>query len=158
MDLAKNRSPASTKLAPSAAHSFSRSSCPQIWPCFWPTLKTTVVWGMTAGALAGVGWVAAGLGIIALFENRSWTYILVNGGYPRRGLCRDGRHPRRLAVSSLGSAARDSGLTAVVSRYMASQYMASPSSRSRTKERQRRIDDSITAGRSAPGTDMTSRS
>jgi hypothetical protein len=43
--------------------------------------KTTVVWGMTAGALAGVGWVAAGLGIIALFENRSWIYILVNGGY-----------------------------------------------------------------------------
>jgi len=43
--------------------------------------KTTVVWGMIAGALAGVGWVAAGLGIIALFENRSWTYILVNGGY-----------------------------------------------------------------------------
>ena len=76
MDLAKNRSLASTKLAPSAAHLFSRSSCPQTWPCFWPTRKTTVVWGMTAGALAGVGWVAAGLGIIALFENRSWTYIL----------------------------------------------------------------------------------
>jgi Protein of unknown function (DUF1761) len=42
---------------------------------------TTVAWGMTAGALAGIGWVAAGLGIVALFENRSWTYILVNGGY-----------------------------------------------------------------------------
>lgn len=42
---------------------------------------TTVVWGMTAGALAGIGWVAAGFGIVALFENRSWTYILVNGGY-----------------------------------------------------------------------------
>jgi hypothetical protein len=43
--------------------------------------KTTVVWGMTAGLLAGLGWVAAGIGIIALFENRSWTYIFVNGGY-----------------------------------------------------------------------------
>lgn len=42
---------------------------------------TTLVWGMTAGALAGVGWVAAGLGIVALFENRPWSYILVNGGY-----------------------------------------------------------------------------
>lgn len=42
---------------------------------------TTVMWGMTAGLLAGLGWVATGIGIIALFENRSWTYILVNGGY-----------------------------------------------------------------------------
>lgn len=43
--------------------------------------KTTLVWGVTAGALAGVGWVAAGLGVTALFENRSWSYIFVNGGY-----------------------------------------------------------------------------
>ena len=43
--------------------------------------KTTMWWGMTAGALAGFGWVAAGLAITALFENRSWTYIMVNGGY-----------------------------------------------------------------------------
>ena len=43
--------------------------------------KTTLLWGMTAGALAGIGWVAAGLTVIALFENRSWSYILVNGGY-----------------------------------------------------------------------------
>jgi hypothetical protein len=43
--------------------------------------STTVVWGMTAGALAGAGWVAAGLAIVALFENRPWSYILVNGGY-----------------------------------------------------------------------------
>lgn len=43
--------------------------------------KTTVSWGVTAGALAGVGWVAAGLAVVALFERRSWAYILVNGGY-----------------------------------------------------------------------------
>ena len=42
---------------------------------------TTVPWGMMAGALAGIGWAAAGLAVVALFENRSWTYILVNGGY-----------------------------------------------------------------------------
>ena len=42
---------------------------------------TTLLWGMTAGALAGVGWVAAGLAVVALFENRSLSYILVNGGY-----------------------------------------------------------------------------
>jgi len=43
--------------------------------------KTTVLWGMTAGALAGLGWVAAGFAVVALFENRSWPYILVNAGY-----------------------------------------------------------------------------
>lgn len=42
---------------------------------------TTLLWGITAGALAGAGWVAAGLAVVALFENRSWTYIFVNGGY-----------------------------------------------------------------------------
>jgi len=43
--------------------------------------KTDWVWGMTAGVLAGAGWVATGLGVVALFENRSWAYILINGGY-----------------------------------------------------------------------------
>ena len=43
--------------------------------------KTTVVWGMTAGALAGAGWVACAIAVIGLFENRSWAYIGINGGY-----------------------------------------------------------------------------
>lgn len=43
--------------------------------------KTTLAWGTIAGALAGVGWAATSLAVIALFENRSWKYILVNGGY-----------------------------------------------------------------------------
>ena len=43
--------------------------------------KTTLLWGMTAGALAGVGWVAAGFVVVALFENRSWPYMWVNCGY-----------------------------------------------------------------------------
>jgi hypothetical protein len=42
---------------------------------------TTLAWGATAGALAGLGWVALGIAIVALFERRSWAYILVNGGY-----------------------------------------------------------------------------
>jgi hypothetical protein len=42
---------------------------------------TTLSWGMTAGALAGIGWVAAGFTVVALFENRSWPYIFVNCGY-----------------------------------------------------------------------------
>ncbi len=43
--------------------------------------ETTVSWGATAGLLAGFGWVALGMAIVALFERRSWTYILINGGY-----------------------------------------------------------------------------
>ncbi len=44
-----------------------------------PTTNTT--WGMTAGGLAGFGWVAMAIAIVGLFENKSWTYILINGGY-----------------------------------------------------------------------------
>ena len=43
--------------------------------------KTTVAWGATAGLLAGLGWAAMGIGIVALFERRPWTYAFVNGGY-----------------------------------------------------------------------------
>jgi hypothetical protein len=38
---------------------------------FLANLKTSIWWGMTAGALAGVGWVAAAFAVVALFENRS---------------------------------------------------------------------------------------
>ncbi|HUB03028.1 MAG TPA: DUF1761 domain-containing protein [Terriglobales bacterium] len=43
--------------------------------------KTTAAWGATAGFLAGFGWVTLSLATVALFERRSWKYILVNGGY-----------------------------------------------------------------------------
>ncbi len=43
--------------------------------------KTTALWGATAGFLAGFGWVALGITIIALFERRSWKYIFINTGY-----------------------------------------------------------------------------
>ncbi len=42
---------------------------------------TTLSWGVTAGVLAGLGWVTLGLGVVALFEHRKWSYLLVNGGY-----------------------------------------------------------------------------
>jgi len=42
---------------------------------------TNLTWGMAAGALTGVGWVAMAIAIIGVFENRSWAYILINGGY-----------------------------------------------------------------------------
>lgn len=42
---------------------------------------TTLAWGVTAGFLAGFGWVAMSLGIIAIFENRPLSYVAINGGY-----------------------------------------------------------------------------
>ena len=47
---------------------------------FLATPDTTVLWGATAGALAGIGWVALSIGILGLFERRSWKYVLINGG------------------------------------------------------------------------------
>jgi hypothetical protein len=43
--------------------------------------QTTPLWGATAGFLAGFGWSALMFAIIALFEQRSWKYILVHGGF-----------------------------------------------------------------------------
>jgi len=43
--------------------------------------KTTLAWGATAGCLAGFGWVAMGMGIVAIFERRPVSYVLVNGGF-----------------------------------------------------------------------------
>ena len=43
--------------------------------------KTTAAWGATAGFLAGSGWVTVTIATIALFERRSWKYVLINGGY-----------------------------------------------------------------------------
>lgn len=42
---------------------------------------TSVTWGMAAGGLAGFGWVAMAIAIVGVFENKSWAYILINGGY-----------------------------------------------------------------------------
>ena len=43
--------------------------------------NTDVVWGTTAGFLAGFGWSTLIFAIVALFEQRSWKYIFINGGY-----------------------------------------------------------------------------
>ncbi len=43
--------------------------------------ETDLAWGATAGLLAGLGWVALGLAVVALFERRPARYILINGGY-----------------------------------------------------------------------------
>ena len=41
----------------------------------------TFVWGLTAGLLAGVGWVVAAIGILYLFERRSMRLFAINAGY-----------------------------------------------------------------------------
>jgi hypothetical protein len=43
--------------------------------------KTDMMWGMTAGFLTGFGFSALIFSIVALFEMKRWTYILINGGY-----------------------------------------------------------------------------
>ncbi len=43
--------------------------------------KTDWIWGASAGFLAGFGWAAMIFTVIALFEQRSWKYIFINGGY-----------------------------------------------------------------------------
>lgn len=41
---------------------------------------TTMAWGAAAGGLASI-WVALGIGTVALFERRPFSYMLINGGY-----------------------------------------------------------------------------
>jgi hypothetical protein len=43
--------------------------------------QTTAAWGATAGFLAGFGWSTLIFAILALFEQRSWKYIFINGGF-----------------------------------------------------------------------------
>jgi hypothetical protein len=47
---------------------------------FLADAKTDLVWGLTAGLLAGI-WVFCGIAITSLFEQRSARYIFINGGY-----------------------------------------------------------------------------
>lgn len=42
---------------------------------------TDAAWGTTAGFLAGFGWATLIFAVIALFEQRSWKYIFINGGF-----------------------------------------------------------------------------
>lgn len=43
--------------------------------------NTDLMWGTTAGFLTGFGFAALIFSEVALFEQRSWKYILINGGY-----------------------------------------------------------------------------
>jgi UDP-N-acetylmuramyl pentapeptide phosphotransferase/UDP-N-acetylglucosamine-1-phosphate transferase len=43
--------------------------------------KEDLAYGTIAGFMTGFGWVAFSIGIISLFENRSFKYVLINAGY-----------------------------------------------------------------------------
>jgi len=43
--------------------------------------KIGAMMGATYGFLTGFGWVMMGIGVTALFELKSWSYIFINGGY-----------------------------------------------------------------------------
>ncbi len=43
--------------------------------------QSDLQFGLTAGALAGFGWVAAAMGINYLFERKSFRFWLINAGY-----------------------------------------------------------------------------
>jgi hypothetical protein len=43
--------------------------------------KADVVWGMAAGALAGIGWVSTSFGVTYLFERRPLKLFFINAGY-----------------------------------------------------------------------------
>jgi hypothetical protein len=47
---------------------------------FLADAKTDLVWGTTAGFLAGI-WTFSAIAIHSLFELKSWRYIFINGGY-----------------------------------------------------------------------------
>jgi hypothetical protein len=42
---------------------------------------TTLGFAIGASVAAGLGWAALGLAVVALFERRRLSYILINGGY-----------------------------------------------------------------------------
>ncbi len=43
--------------------------------------QSDLQFGLTAGALASIGWVAAAMGINYLFERKSFLFWLINAGY-----------------------------------------------------------------------------
>ena len=58
--------------------------------------RPSLGWGIAAGALAGVGWVATSLGITYLFERKPLSLYLIDAGYHVVSFILSGAGPRRL--------------------------------------------------------------
>ncbi|MBD3274024.1 MAG: DUF1761 family protein [Candidatus Marinimicrobia bacterium] len=48
---------------------------------FFLTEGASLQWGLIAGGLAGIGWVATSIGILYLFEQHSLRLYFINAGY-----------------------------------------------------------------------------
>jgi hypothetical protein len=69
------------KVAQTFAGAFVLSLVVALNLAFFLGTNASLGWGAGAGALAGVGWAAASLGIVFLFERRSLTLMIIDGGY-----------------------------------------------------------------------------
>ncbi len=69
------------KVAQTFAGAFIMSFIIALNLAFFLGTSATLGWGAGAGALAGVGWAAASLVTVFLFERRSVTLMVIDGGY-----------------------------------------------------------------------------
>jgi hypothetical protein len=69
------------KVAQTFAGAFVLSFVVALNLAFFLGTNATLGWGAGAGALAGVGWAAASLATVFLFERRSITLMVIDGGY-----------------------------------------------------------------------------
>lgn len=70
-----------TKVAQTFLGAFVLSFVVALNLAFFLGTNATLGWGAGAGALAGVGWAAASLATVFLFERRSITLMVIDGGY-----------------------------------------------------------------------------
>ncbi len=69
------------KVAQTFAGAFVLSLVVALNLAFFLGTNASLGWGAGAGALAGVGWAAASLATVFLFERRSFTLMVIDGGY-----------------------------------------------------------------------------
>lgn len=69
------------KVAQTFAGAFVLSLVVALNLAFFLGTHASIGWGAGAGALAGVGWAAASLATVFLFERRSFTLMVIDGGY-----------------------------------------------------------------------------
>jgi len=69
------------KVAQTFAGAFVLSLVVALNLAFFLGTNASLGWGAGAGALAGVGWAAASLATVFLFERRSVTLMVIDGGY-----------------------------------------------------------------------------
>jgi hypothetical protein len=69
------------KVAQTFAGAFVMSLIVALNLAFFLGTNASIGWGAGAGALAGVGWAAASLATVYLFERRTVMLMVIDGGY-----------------------------------------------------------------------------